>query len=284
MTQYQIFGQKVQSVANTALLVTPIISKQNPPVVDPLGSGLFLQIDNDYFLITAGHLLNLEDWKDLLVPGNNNNAVWLNGVLATTFDKPNLSSNIDFAVLKFSERQIKHLINGHFGTIKSAHVLINHKLKFDDNYVVAGYPVNGVRKKYGEAVYTPIPLKLVTYPIPPKKYSKYGFNPAHHILIKYQRKLKPFSSKRTQITKEATGISGSGLWFVPDWNRLTNGVPTFYLTGIMIENYKDKGFLAALRIDFVIETIKQIFNKGDLGVTNVNVGDTIKTLFCAEIP
>ena len=284
MTPYQSFGQKIQNVANAALLVTPIISRQNPPVVTPLGSGLFFQIDNDYFLITAGHLINLEDWKDLLVPGNNNNAVWLNGIIATTFDKPNLTSNIDFAILKFSERQIKHLTNGYYETIKPNHVLINHKLKFDNNYIVSGYPVSGIKKKYGKSVYTPIPLKFVTEPIPTKKYSKFGFNPEHHILIKYQRKLKMFPSNRIQITKEATGISGSGLWFVPDWNRITNGIPNFYLTGIMIENYKDKGFLVALRIDFIIETIKQVFNKGELGITKINVGKTIKTLFYDEIP
>ena len=52
----------------------------------------------------------------------------------------------------------------------------------------------------------------------------------------------------------------------------------------MIENYKDKGFLVALRIDFIIETIKQVFNKGELGITKINVGKTIKTLFYDEIP
>lgn len=210
--------------------------------------------------------------------------VWLNGIVATTFDKRNLRSNIDFAVLKFSNRQVKHLIGGYYGFVKPNDILINHNLKFDDNYVIAGYPVNGIKKKYGEPIYTPIPLKLVTYPIQLKKYNKYGFDAKHHILLKYQRKLKPFDSEQIQMTKEATGISGSGLWFVPDWNNLTNGVPTLYLTGIMIENYKDKGFLAALKIDFVIETIKQIFGKGDLDSTKVNVGETIKTLFCAEIP
>ncbi|MFD2574581.1 hypothetical protein ACFSUS_28375 [Spirosoma soli] len=284
LTEYQLLGRKVKSVANTALLVTPIVAKPAPPVIEPLGSGLFMQIDDDYFLITAGHLLNLEDWKDLLVPGNNNQMVWLNGIVATTFNKPNLISNIDFAVLKFSSRQVKHLTNGHHGTIKPNHVLINHNLKYGDNYVIAGYPVSGVRKKYGQPIYKPIPLKLLTYPVHVKNYRKHGFNPNHHILLKYQRTLKPFNYQQKQITKEAVGISGSGLWFVPDWNRMTNGVPTFFLTGIMIENHKDKGFLAALRIDFVIETIRQIFNKGDLSITKVNVGETIKTLFCAEIP
>ncbi len=284
MTQYQIFEQKVQSVANTALKVTPIISRQNPPVVDNLGSGLFMQIDGDYFLVTAGHLLNLQDWKDLLVPGNNNQMVWLNGIIATTFDKPNLTSTIDFAVLKFSQRQIKHLVNGHYGTIKSHHILINHIIKYDTNYVIAGYPVNGIKKKYGQPVYTPIPFKFVTFPVHTKKYRRNGFNPLHHILLKYQRKLKPFQSKQLRTTKEVTGISGSGLWFVPDWNKLRNGVPPFYLTGIMIENHKHKGFLAALRIDFVIEAIRQVFGKNNLGITKINVGETIKTLFCAEMP
>ncbi len=284
MTHYQLLGQKVQKVANTALLVTPIISRQNPPVVQPLGSGLFLEIDDDYFLVTAGHLLNLLDRKDLLVPGNNNQMIWLNGVLATTFDKFSLKSNIDFAVLKFSNRQIKHLIGGYHKSVKSNRILINHSLHFSDNYVVAGYPINGIKKTYGKPVYTPIPLKLLTHPIPLKNYKKYGFDPNNHILLKYQITLKPFNSKVNSVTKDATGISGSGLWFVPDWNDSNYGIPNFYLIGVMIENHKDKGFLVALKIDFVTETIRKIFGKKNLGVSSIDVGGAIKTLYCAEMP
>jgi hypothetical protein len=284
MTPYQVFGRKVQSVCNTALQVTPIISRQSPPVIENLGSGLFLQIDDDYYLVSAGHLLNLVDWANLLVPGNNNQMVWLNGTLVTTFDRPNLISNIDFAVLQFSQSQVKHLVNGHYAFIKPHHILINHKLKYDDNYVIAGYPVNAIKKHCGKPVYEPKPLKFVTYPIKEKKYAKFGFNPEYHVLVKYQRELKSFSSMNKQLTVEARGISGSGLWFVPNWNNTANGVPEFFLTGIMIENYKDKGFLTALRIDFVIEAIRQVFNKKQLGITKIKVDESINALFCAKIP
>ena len=59
----------VNKVAETALLVTPIVFRHILPSISPVGCGLYLEIEGDIFLITAGHLLNLEDWPGLVVKG-----------------------------------------------------------------------------------------------------------------------------------------------------------------------------------------------------------------------
>jgi hypothetical protein len=272
-----------QRVANTALQVTPIVSEPNPPSMTPLGCGIFLKINDDRYLISAGHLLNMEDRPKLMVPGANDKLVMLNGTIISTYQNSKTENPIDFGLLKFSERQNKHFVNGQFAFCNPSNIIVNHKVEQNGYYVIAGYPVSGVKKTSGKAEYIPIPVKFLTYPIETEKYGKYGFNPDHFILVKYQRKLAPFGSKEKQITKELTGISGSGLWYIPNWNDRNNGVPKFYLVGIMVENYKDKGFLAALRIDFATEAIKQFFIYSPFEHTKFDFGDKIKHLYASEI-
>jgi hypothetical protein len=272
-----------QKVANTALKVTPIVSKPNPPSAIPLGNGIFLKINDDRYLISAGHLLNIEDWPELMVPGAVDKLVLLNGVVVSTYQNSKTNNPIDFALLKFSERQNKHFLNGQFTFCNPSNIIVNHIVEQNGYYVIAGYPVNGIKKTSGKAEFNPIPVKFLTYPIETKKYEKYGFNPDHFILVKYQRKLAPFGSKEKQITRELTGISGSGLWYVPNWNDTNNDVPKFYLVGIMVENYKEKGFLAAVRIDFATETIRQFFISSPFEQTQFDFGDKIKNLYVEEL-
>lgn len=272
-----------QRVANTALQVTPIVSEPKPPSMIPLGCGIFLKINDDRYLISAGHLLNLEDRPKLMVPGADDKLVLLNGTVISTYQNSKTDNPIDFGLLKFSERQNKHFVNSQLAFCNPSNIIVNHKVEQNGYYVIAGYPVSGVKKTSGKAEYKPIPVKFLTYPIETEKYEKYGFNPDHFILVKYQRKLAPFGSKEKRITKELTGISGSGLWYVPNWNDINNGVPKFYLVGIMVENYKDKGFLVALRIDFATEAIKQFFIYSPFEHTQFDFGDKIKNLYASEI-
>jgi hypothetical protein len=271
-----------QKVTNIALQVTPIVSKPNPPSAIPLGNGIFLKINEDRYLISAGHLLNLEDCPNLMVPGAEDKLVLLNGVVVSTYQNSKTNNPIDFAVLKFSELQNKHFLNGQLAFCNPSNIIVNHKVEQNGYYVIAGYPVTGIKKTIGKAEFKPIPVKFLTYPIENHKYEKYGFNPDHFILVKYQRKVAPFGSKQKQITKELTGISGSGLWYIPNWNDRNNDVPKFYLVGIMVENYKEKGFLAAVRIDFATETIKQFFIDSPFEHTKFDFGDKIKNLYASE--
>ncbi|WP_428225822.1 hypothetical protein [Flavobacterium sp.] len=272
-----------QSVANKALQFTPIISLPNPPSAIPLGSGLFLKIKDSYFLASAGHLLNFEDWPKLTVPGNNDTLVNLNGVLITTFENGKTDSDVDFAVFKFAERQIKHLIDGHYNFIDCSDIKVNHKVEENGYYIIAGYPVNGVKKTAGKAEFKPIPAKFLTYPLKHKKHKNNNFNPNHFILVKYQRKVAPLNSSEKQITRELKGISGSGLWHIPNWKDLNNGVPKFQLVGIMTENHKNKGFLVAIRIDFITEIINQIFDLNAFENSQFEFNGSIKQIYGGEI-
>lgn len=277
------FNQLAQRVHNTSLLVTPVFFKPRPPSFIPVGCGIFLRINDDLYLISAGHLLNLKDWLELGITGGFDNLVWLNGTLLTTYADSNTNNPFDFALFKFSERQNKHLRGGKFAFCNPLNIIVNHEVEQNGYYLISGYPVTGLKKKSGTNDFHPEPIKIVTYPLESKKYADYGINPNHFILVRYERKAAPYGSKHKQITKELRGISGSGLWYVPNWNDRKNGTPQHYLVGIMIENHKDKGFLKALRIDAVTETIKQKFISSPFERTKFDFDDVINSLHIFEV-
>lgn len=272
-----------QKACNMALAATPILSLPDPPSAIPIGCGIYLKVNDDYFLLSAGHLLNMEDWPKIIAPGNGTSMTYLNGTIATTFKNQKSDDTIDFAVLQFAKRQIKHLVDGRFEFIRIQNVMINHTVNPNGYYIIAGYPNSGVKKKAGEALFNPIPVKFLTYSLKESQYKKHNFDPEHFILVKYQRKIAPFGSKIKQITKELQGISGSGLWYIPDMNDRVNGIPKLFLVGIMTENHKDKGFLAALKIDFATQVIREIFNHKEIEESKLKEVKDPNTIFCSRI-
>lgn len=279
----ELLNELTQRVAISALEVTTIVSEPDPPSAKVLGCGVLLRVNDDIYLITAGHLLNLKDWHKLMIPAAppDPTMVWLRGTVYTTYDTQSNGNLIDFALLKFAKSQRKYF-KGPF--CNPTDILVNHDVDPKGYYVIAGYPVSGVKKKSGKAEYHSTPVKFLTYPIAENRYEKHGFNPEYFILLNYSRKLAPFGTDKKQITKELTGISGSGLWYVPNWNDRKKGVPRFYLVGIMVENHKDRGFLAALRIDFASEVIRQFFIKSPFNPTKYSVAKDLGDLFAARFP
>lgn len=266
-------------ISNSILTHTPIINLPNPPSAKPMGSGIYLKTEKARYLISAAHLLNLSDWRKYITPAGGEKMVYLNGVLATTYSDESDNSNIDFALLRFSQRMNKHFTDKQWQFIKPEQIIVNHKIDYNGYYFISANPISGVIKNVGEAVFNLKPLKFVTQSLPKKRYSKNGFDEDNFILIEYRRKLQAFGDKSPSISKEVRGISGSGLWYVPNFKDYDeNGTPKYYLVGIMIENHKDKGFLLALRIDFVTEIIVQEFKDESFPHTEFNLTKNLPTI------
>ena len=54
---------------------TSILEKKPPRDVDPAGSAVLISISDEIYLVTAAHLLNLETWALLTMPGSDNSMI-----------------------------------------------------------------------------------------------------------------------------------------------------------------------------------------------------------------
>lgn len=262
-------GHYVEVVVDKAkgrvLKATIIISLQvrEHNAIEALGSGVLLRIDGDIFLVTAAHILNHENWHLLVIPGVGDSMITLQGEMCSTY-MANNESNIDFAVLKLYPKMHKYLER--YVPLESNEIAMNHKLIATDNYLVSGFPVRKIskRKENEILVYTADPLTLLTFNASKKRYSKHNFDDQTHILVQFQQKLKAFGSSMIIRVVNPQGISGSGLYYLPAFNKPQSIKPDPALIGIMIENHKDKGFMAAIRIDAIIEVVRSHFTMNNI--------------------
>lgn len=182
----------VQSASARVLKATvPILQKipeyQN---AEPLGCGVMLIIQDEYFLVTAAHLLNTEMWGDLVMPGANGATVSLQGELCTSHLKNEERSNIDFAILRFYPKMHRHLTI--YDPIREDEILINHSMAKEDHYLLAGYPIRKIKKTVGKKEFRFEAFKFLTHGLSPKRLNKHGFDQNIHALIAFQNKIQSF--------------------------------------------------------------------------------------------
>lgn len=228
--------------------------------------------------------MNIDDFPNLIIPCKEDTMVHCNGKLVTTYKSYRDKNKIDMAVFRFSERQNKH-IDGYYRFIKPENISIEHKTVQTSSYIISGYPLNSIKKVTGQPIYKAEPLQVLTATVRNRTYKKFGFNPSTHILVKLYGRVKPFLSHYKIRLKKPTGISGSGLWYIPDWRNLDKeGVPKHFLVGILTDNFIDQGFVAAVRIDFATEIIRHNFKIASEESKLTNFAEHIKKVYVVEIP
>jgi len=271
----------VQSASERVLNATVPILRKIPEYrnVEPLGCGVMLFIQGEYFLVTAAHLLNSEMWGDLVMPGANGATVSLQGELCTSHLGNKERSNIDFAILRFYPKMHRHFTI--YDPILEDEILMNHSIVKKDHYLLAGYPIRKIKKTVGEKEFTFTAFKFLTHGLQDKRLNKNGFDKNIHALVAFQNKIQSFADGGIYRAVNPQGISGSGLYFIREFNQSQLNNMRVDLVGIMIENYVDKGFLAAFKIDVIIEVIRRDyglkmnlpFTKAVCNIGKLGVGD-----------
>lgn len=237
---------------------TLCLQKREVNGIEPAGSGVLIRANNDIFLVTAAHLLNDQTWPFLSIPGDSDTMINLQGELCTTYLTSNTKSKIDFSILRFYPRMHKYL--NKYSPINVDEILMNHRQIEKDQYIVAGYPIRKVKKESVKRKYTAEPFSLLTHSISKKRYQKHDFEPNIFTLVAYQKRLQKFGSNQIHTSGNPQGISGGGLFFIPEFSQSQIDNPRHMLVGIMIENHQDKGFMMAIRIDIIVEVMRKEWN------------------------
>lgn len=246
----------------------------------PAGSGVLLKFQNEYFLISAAHLLNESNWDLLIMPATDGKWVTLQGELCTSYRDSDEKKDIDFAILRFYPKMHKHLTM--YSPIVEQEILMNHVVNEDTRYFLAGYPIRKVKIDPNRKTAKAEALAILTSGTSKKRYIKHGFDENFHTLVSFQNKIRqPSGSARTRIGNPQ-GISGCGLFLIPEFSQAQIDHLTIKLIGIMIENHQHLGFMAAIRIDAVIEVLRFQFNLNNLPLPKSRIGGNLGNIFLSD--
>lgn len=236
-----------------------IDERDNPK---PYASGVFMKIDNDYFLLTAGHVVDdceeniyigIKQEEPLLRLGGE----WIKNIPETT----RKNDKIDAAVLKLDECTINK-IGESYHFIDFSEIGINHTSKQLPMYLSLGFPATMSKFNSYKNKMVSKPFQYITMCAKEEEYAKLECDTIINIVVCYDKKnVVDYSSGEKKNGPDPFGISGSGLWYVPETEVLKTSDINKKLVAIMTEwPINNRQYWIGTRIDVFTEMIRNRFN------------------------
>lgn len=181
----------------------------------PYGSGVFIEIDNSYFLITAAHVVDDKE-HDIYIGIDTHEGLTLGGELTKNISPGYRDyDKIDIAILKLNKETLDKL-NNRYDFVKQNELGINHELKLMPMYTSIGFPASKSKYNSFKDQIKSKPFIYTTMPAEPVIYDELNCERYANLIVHYEKeKVKDYSTGNIQAGPDPFGISGSGLWFTP---------------------------------------------------------------------
>lgn len=227
----------------------------------PLGSGVFIEYKQSFYLITAGHLLSLANYSDLLIPlpGSQEGLFIVHfGDLLTTYQNTEDETEVDYAIIRFRAKHLEEKIRTYYSYIPEANLLFNHQLLLERaNYFAFGYPISKSKFNYKTRNdIDNIPLRITTTPYENTELLiDQGYNLDLIGALNIRKKI--FVNRKLLTLPKTTGMSGCGIYFIPHLN-CNHTSSEFYLIGVLIEIDLNLRFLIFTKINIILGELEKI--------------------------
>ena len=228
----------------------------------PHASGVFAKIENKYFLLTAGHVIDdcvndiyivIKQGESLLKLGGE----WTINKPETTREK----DKIDVAILKLDNETIDK-IDEAYRFIELDSIETNHSAKKLPMYLSLGFPASMSKYNSYKKELKSTPFPYITMCADDSVYKNLGCDPKVNLIAHYDKKnVLDYKSNKKKIGPDPFGISGSGLWYIP----VTEVTKTFNinkkLVAIMTEwPLENRNYWIGTRIDMFTKIIRNKYN------------------------
>lgn len=225
-----------------------------------VGSGFFIQVDDDYFLVSAAHVLEIHFIEGMKFP-NGKELVPIKGKLLVTAPPEGFSRSsdkIDFSVIKLDSDTVNE-VKKQFKFLSAEHIDIDHKTHEDPQYLLFGYPNEWTTVIAAKEQIIPRPLIMRTKMVDIDNLKLESYEQRSKFAVEYDP-LKFISDDGDSKKKlpNPKGMSGSALWYIPFKKFVDSGAVDLKLIGLVTDYHSglDK-VIAATNISVITETIRQ---------------------------
>ena len=243
--------------------------KSSPP--EPVGTGVLLKFESNYFIVTAAHVLQPYATKQKRNPYKEesdyndpqeafltleNIGFYYDGTyypireVFYTNINGKVENLVDIVVVNLEKKTVEELSGKQF--VDCDTLQLRHTISTQNRYFVYGYPAEWTDLKSDKILRKP--LKLITrgIDVSTEEIEDLEFDPQYNSLIFYDPKNLVSEDGYELDIPSPNGISGCGLWYYEKGGILK-------LVGIMTENKFEKGrkpFMMATKIDVVIDILR----------------------------
>lgn len=238
--------------------------RNNKIEIKVIGTGVFIQIQNDYFLVSASHVLNeLENLripmengtKEMLKPGG---ILWLHEL-----DKLNDGETdpIDVAFLHLDKESVEHILE-FYKFLQEEDIAMEHQFTDQPYYTFLGYPTTLTKLSTTKKSYHATTFWHMSTPLTIDNYPKLKTDPNLNVITSFDRK-NSYNVKTGKYTTSPYlhGISGCGLWYTNPLDVLKDEIKPI-LTAIMTDwPIKNRTIVIGTRIDIVVKALMESIHK-----------------------
>jgi hypothetical protein len=226
----------------------------------PHATGVFIKIENCHFLITAAHVVeDLEN--EIFLEYEKDKVVKLGGewtICPISQGSERVKDQIDVAFLKLDDESID-LVKGRYVFLPDNEIQINHQISEFPLYSAIGFPATRNKFDKYKKELKRNPFILITQPASNEIYNQLECKSSHNIIVHYDKQnIFDYSKNQRFNGPDAYGMSGGGLWYVPQQYLKSEGKIEKRLVGILIEwPVKNRKYWIVAKIDIYTEIIRK---------------------------
>jgi hypothetical protein len=262
--RHDLIDQIAESLSSTTV---QFFYENKKGLPEATGSGLFFEVENRHFVITAAHVIAEHPNDTYIIVGTE--GIILGGLLhfvALHNSEKRKDDKIDLAFIELDNSLI-NLIKSQYRFLTLDDIQVDHSINESFQYLSYGYPVTKTKFKniQGERVIVTSPFIYNSTILPNFNHARFGFRQDVHIAIKFSGEIKSNVNKLPHLAPDVSGISGSGLWYLLNF-PFPEVLENRKLVGIVIERVKelDNKAIVAVSIDLIIE-----FFRNNLGISTL---------------
>ncbi|MCP4552762.1 MAG: hypothetical protein GY834_12140 [Bacteroidetes bacterium] len=235
---------------------------------EAIASSVLIKIQNDFFLITAAHVLENYDHKKLCLRISKEFKYLIGDIIFTNISENDISNRLDVAICRLNDRfvnEIKRCYNFYnFQEIDFEH---NPK-EIQNNYLILGYPWKKTKLDTHQRKLKIKPFILYTRNVFDKVYQELKILKTTNFILEYrQRRLIKLKTGYFAKGINPHGISGCGVWIIKEnYDKKNLSIPSLF--SIIIEQDKNKRYLISTRFSIIYEIIRRGF-KLDSPILNI---------------
>ena len=219
----------------------------------PYGSGVLIQIEDQYLIFTASHVTKTTDAGPLYV----NTRIGVERVIGSCHETDfELDKNTDLAYILL-DRMLGLLLTETYQFLPLTKICHSHIPKETTNYMISGYPTEYIWEQEGD-IFTGSANFLLSM-ADEKRYNYYHFDKEKNFVLNFAgRGVDMRTRNRSDKICEPYGMSGCGLWFLQARPESGKMVLDYVLIGIMTI-YKNSKYqiLAGNRIEPIMLDLQE---------------------------
>mgnify|MGYP001115639556 CR=1 FL=1 len=223
------------------------------------GTGIFIQIQDNYFLISAAHVF--DNYEKLFIPlGKDKEIIKPGGITYNNSSINRAKDSVDIGFMKLDKDCVSHLL-GTYNFLQADDLAINHTFENQEYYTFVGYPSTRSKISWNSDVFEVGTFFHFSTPEKNEYYSKFDRNPIVNVVTSYNRK-RSYNTKQNVFANgpDLHGISGCGLWFTDPLDLFTGRIKP-KLTAIMTDwPIGNRTRIIGTRIDVITESIRKYLN------------------------